>query len=309
LDALEGYKVRLWHVFNGKPVDELPAVFPRGEWVLMGGSNVGLRALVVAYFMGWREIDLFGMDYSFREDGKQHADAHPQEGSINCEVEVEGRRYLSNRAMVTYCRQFFHEVDQLPELELAVHGMGLLQHKVAQRVKEGWKRKPGEKLIGMMAPPVISDAGLALHRRLHTDQSYGTEGYGYAQIVANLAKSIEANSILDYGCGKGSLAHAMSYPIWEYDPAVAGKEAYPKPADLVVCSNVLECVEPTMLEAVLADLARCTKQVAYIVLYGQREAICTQKGREWWDARLSAHFKVGKILEDGSTIHIVAGKN
>src|SRR5262245_21786696 len=64
-DRLEGYKLRLWHIYANETNKQLPTVYPQGEWVFTGGNNVGLRCLVLARVLGYRNIHLFGMDCSF----------------------------------------------------------------------------------------------------------------------------------------------------------------------------------------------------------------------------------------------------
>ena len=63
LDALEGFDVKLWHIFSN---DEL--VLPKGEWMLSGGSSVGSRCMTLARFLGFKNQHIFGMDGSMTEN-------------------------------------------------------------------------------------------------------------------------------------------------------------------------------------------------------------------------------------------------
>jgi hypothetical protein len=96
--------------------------------------------------------------------------------------------------------------------------------------------------------------------------SYGSFGFNVAKITRKIAKDIGATSILDYGCGKRTLERALGFAINNYDPAIPGCEATPEPADLVVCCDVMEHVEPDCLEAVLDDLERVTKNTLFVVV-------------------------------------------
>src|SRR3546814_17383247 len=73
-------------------------------------------------------------------------------------------------------------------------------------------------------------------------------------------------TILDYGAGKQRLGPALAAlletvpPIRSYEPAVPALSSPPEPADLVVCLDVLEHVEPDCIEAVIEDLARVARR-------------------------------------------------
>jgi hypothetical protein len=107
---------------------------------------------------------------------------------------------------------------------------------------------------------LITDHYRAENIRQHTESTgYGERGYKHLPDVLAFAQRIDAKSVLDYGCGKGSLAtHARRVsplPFTNYDPAIPMYAAEPAPADLVVCTDVLEHIEPLCLQDVLQHLA------------------------------------------------------
>ena len=104
----------------------------------------------------------------------------------------------------------------------------------------------------------------ALQRQLHEDASYGTSGHKHAQRITQLAQQLQTRDVLDYGRGKGTLAKSMPFKIHEYDPFVPGYDADPEPADLVVCSDVLEHIEPDCVVDVLQHLHALTKRALFI---------------------------------------------
>lgn len=106
---------------------------------------------------------------------------------------------------------------------------------------------------------------------------WGNTGHTIAAEIRNLMRENQYTSVLDYGCGNGSLRTALLLNpppglriCDEYDPGVEGKEICPdKTYDLVVCKDVLEHIEPEYLDNVLAHLARLTGkmfwcQIAYV---------------------------------------------
>jgi len=318
-DLLDGFNVKLWHVFSHESSREIPMAFPRGEWSLTGGSNVGLRSMVLARFLGFRKMTIFGMDYSFKTDGTQHAGWHPKEAAHVHAVYVGDEVFYTNPAMHKYAQEFFHEITKLGEVEIEVVGNGLLQSEVRARMKNGPLIPKTEKLAPLAAalPPVISPEYLELNKRLHTENpDYGTSGSKRADVVRKLIESVKPASLLDYGSGKGTLAMALPFPIWEYDPAIPGKDAPPRPADLVVFTDVAEHIEPEFLDAVLLDVARCTLKVCYMVvntgparkiLADGRNCHLIQKPLEWWKERLSGYFEVAKVETSGVEVHAVLG--
>ena len=160
---------------------------------------------------------------------------------------------------------------------------------------------------------LISDAYREQIRLLHQLQ----EGWGESNQLA-IVKQIQfaillgTKDVLDYGCGKGQLAHYFPWPIKEYDPGIPGKENGNVPAYFVICHDVLEHIEPEYLEEVLKDLHRCTKQVLFVtialapaeaILPDGRNAHLIIQPMEWWETRLKQYFYVV------SRVHITKPEN
>jgi hypothetical protein len=107
----------------------------------------------------------------------------------------------------------------------------------------------------------------------------------------------------------------LDFPIWEYDPAIPEKAESPRPADLVVCTDVLEHIEPDHLKAVLKDLKRCVKRMGYFVintgparktLPDGRNTHLIQQDREWWRNTLGRYFTVKLVPHTpGNLVHAV----
>lgn len=154
----------------------------------------------------------------------------------------------------------------------------------------------------MKATDLISPSYLATQEALHaTPRGYGAKGAKWCETVVRLAEYLGATSILDYGCGQGSLGRALRSvkpPAWrvdEYDPAIPSKRGLPMFADLVVCTDVLEHIEPDRLDAVLAHLRLLARKAAFLVinlrpanktLTDGRNAHLIQESPEWWADRL-----------------------
>jgi len=155
---------------------------------------------------------------------------------------------------------------------------------------------------------LISPEYRTINRKLHKKKAiYGAAGgKRWHKAVKEIAEKNKANTILDYGCGKGSLCKRLpDYDCRNYDPAIERLSATPEPADLVVCTDVLEHVEPGCLDNVLADIYRCTDHIAFLVISNQTAKKNLSDGRNahlivesgaWWVNKIrDAGFKITGI--------------
>lgn len=110
-------------------------------------------------------------------------------------------------------------------------------------------------------------------------------------------------SILDYGSGKGLLKSGINgqRDVREYDPCIEGKDATPEPADLVVCTDVLEHIEPECTADVLKELRRLSLGCALFSIHLKpakkfladgRNAHINLKSPEWWVEQVEPLFWV-----------------
>jgi len=302
LDKLQGFDVALWHIFATE--DESIRILPPGEIALTGGSDVGMRTMVLARFLGYKDLHIFGIDGNVGLSGF-HAAEHPNQPPYDFETELNGRKFYTTPALLQCAKQMPYEVDQLVDITVKFYGDGLVQE-----IMKDYVRNPKAKKASFIAfdkPELISEEYKKLNIELHESNiMYGMSGGKHADTVKKLLKTLVTEeesfpSCLDYGCGKGALGKALNFPIFEYDPAIPGKEETPKPADLVVCTDVLEHIEPDKLEFVLGDLRRCVKRIGYFVI-STRQAVkkysngqnahLIVKGKDWWRAKLSKHFLI-----------------
>jgi hypothetical protein len=312
-DHLEGFKVRIWHVYD--PTDEGKRLLPPGEWAMTGGCDVGMRSMVIANFLGFSDMHCFGIDGSARE--AKHAAEHPlglKEGFAECEYpEGSGIIYNTTTGMLEAAKQIWHELDQLGDVRVTFYGDGLVQ-AMAKNYKKNAKRAD---FVAFAKPVLISEEYRALNVQLHRDNlAYGVGGGKHADTVLKLCERLKTTSVLDYGCGKGYLAKKLPFPIWEYDPAISGKDQAPRPADIVVCVDVLEHVEPDKIVLVLDDLRRCTRKVGWFVIHtgpssktlsDGRNAHLIQRPSAWWEKHMADFFEIGKVMESGPLLYFVVG--
>lgn len=146
---------------------------------------------------------------------------------------------------------------------------------------------------------LITSDYLAMQKALHDNASYGTSGRHSAELV----KEFNDTDILDYGCGKRTLEAALGFDIANYDPAIEGLEHNNQPHNIVFCGDVLEHIEPELLDDVLRDIKRCTLKKAILIactvpakktLPDGRNAHLILKDANWWYEKVKEHFTVIK---------------
>lgn len=143
-DQVAGKDVLVWHSFSSltnhppvakdgekphwKDFDPLPECEVwRGRFGVGGASTSGLRAVNLAYVMGFRKIIFYGMDSCLAEDRftKRFSGENTGEGKV-IDVIVGGRRFFCNGALAAQAMEFQEVLNMFIDLKIEVRGGGLL---------------------------------------------------------------------------------------------------------------------------------------------------------------------------------------
>jgi hypothetical protein len=160
---------------------------------------------------------------------------------------------------------------------------------------------------------LITDEYRTEQAALHAVGNYGTAALQFGDQVSNLVNSLECRTLLDYGCGsKRSLLRVLDVDhdvrYQGYDPAVPGADKK-EPADLVTCIDVLEHIEPELLEDVLDDLMFLSPLWAFFtihtgpankVLSDGRNAHLIQAQPEWWLPKIMQRWRLHTFSARGN---------
>ena len=148
----------------------------------------------------------------------------------------------------------------------------------------------------------ISAEYLHQQKLLHKQpKGYGGRGDKWAEAAQGLIDKYNVGSVLDYGCGQGTLVNALRKKrkhvhMMEYDVAIKGKDGDPQPADLVICTDVLEHIEPDKLGVVIDHLFKLTRKVLFLVIATRPSKKFLDDGRNshliiepdsWWKERVT----------------------
>lgn len=154
---------------------------------------------------------------------------------------------------------------------------------------------------------LITEEYRKLNEKKHQDSRlYGTSGYHYLDDIIALLKKYKTDDVLDYGCGKSTLANNLPFIIKQYDPAITKYSKMPSPADVVICTDVLEHIEPELIDNVLQHIASLLKKAGYLVantapakktLADGRNAHILVKPFSWWITKMQQYFEVVNYLE------------
>lgn len=140
-ERLKGFDIRLWHLSDVE--------FTKGR-VVPCATSVTLTALLLAQRLGARNIDVYGWDCCFAEDGAHHAagsDLNPNNAKIDVRVGPEewGKEFKSTP---TWCLEAQEAVNVLPLLrwagvDVVIHGDGMVRAIASEYAA---KPLPGLKL-------------------------------------------------------------------------------------------------------------------------------------------------------------------
>jgi hypothetical protein len=145
-----------------------------------------------------------------------------------------------------------------------------------------------------------------MQQKLHENPHYGVASISFAPLVAKVIEAYKVKSLSDYGAGKQNLKKALisnGVTLQEYHPYDPAFPEYgvPSTADLVCCIDVLEHIEPDLIDNVIAELAEIVTKIGFIsihmgpagkVLEDGRNAHLIQKPTSWWLEKFINHFEI-----------------
>ena len=153
-----------------------------------------------------------------------------------------------------------------------------------------------------------------MNENLHnSNRNYGTSGHLYADEILKLCKRANTSDVLDYGCGKNTLANTLPFIIKKYDPAIRAFHEEPEPADIVVCTDVMEHIEPSLNDNVLIHIKSKCKRLVYFSISTEKAAKHLEDGKNahinlmnsiQWFNKISEYFTILEFKKSGELIVI-----
>ena len=131
-DRLNGFRVMLWHSWS----KEKECAAWKGKFGIGGGTTSGLRALNVAYVLGYRKFIFYGLDSCLAGDGITKRFTGEKAGKV-IDVIVGGRTFMCNMAIAQQAQEFQDIYKVMPDIQIECAGDGLIAAILAERRKKG----------------------------------------------------------------------------------------------------------------------------------------------------------------------------
>jgi hypothetical protein len=132
-ELLRERNVVMWHGFTDddaeRQIAAIDAIEP-GARLMAGGTNVGMRAIIVARELGYTSFELHGMDCCY-EGSRQWSGEHYTAPHYTVLIEVDGRVFETSDLMMQSTDDFLNAMRMLPGCRFRIHGDGLLEARVA----------------------------------------------------------------------------------------------------------------------------------------------------------------------------------
>ena len=133
-EYMRGYKVIIWHSETNllhRNLDDF-----KDTPLVPGGSTTGLRALVLAYLLGFRKLELFGFDSCVAEDGEYKIGSEDRDNEVD--VFIGEKKYRAALSMVPQVQDLMPTLQLIPGVKVNAHGEGYFQEVLRQGKAQGW---------------------------------------------------------------------------------------------------------------------------------------------------------------------------
>lgn len=150
---------------------------------------------------------------------------------------------------------------------------------------------------------------------LHSKQKWGNQGWKALPTLLSLILQyrVKQPTVLDFGAGERTLERDAKWALPQvqvvsYDPGIPGIDHLPQgPFDFVICTDVMEHVEPKFVEDTLEYIRMVTRHATYFVIACTKAKTILPDGRnahvtietpQWWHYKLASRWGELERTED-----------
>lgn len=288
-------------------------------------GTVGVKAISLAYILGYRELHLYGYDSSYED----YHHAYPQplnDASTVMEVAIEpgGKLYRCSPSMAQQAKELTSRLGEMSRLglDINIHGYGLLPDLVAHAMKRG--EQP------------LEEREREKYEAVWAEDKYREHNPGEHHVgLATLKLGIErGDTLIDFGCGtgrgarlfidRGIKAKGVDFARNALDADIPFVNAclWDMPemlADWGYCTDVMEHIPTEKVDAVLAGIAARTRYGVYFNIATRDDVMGGRIGRrlhmtvmdaEQWEKMLQRHWYTVKTVysSEGEVAFAVTGR-
>jgi hypothetical protein len=150
---------------------------------------------------------------------------------------------------------------------------------------------------------LISEEYREMQAKLHENPNYGIASTYFAPIVDKIIQEYKIKELLDYGAGKCKLRDSLTEKViyHAYEPSNPYLAKTPEACEFVTCIDVLEHIEPNLIDNVLLDLQRVVSKHGLFTIHtgpavktlpDGRNAHLIQQPFNWWADKIKPLFGI-----------------
>ena len=285
-------------------------------------GTVGIKALCMAYCLGYRELHLYGYDSSYAESEHHAFEQKLNDATKTIDVYLDGKKYITTPTMAQQASEFCsmaRAMTQYYGFDINLHCDGLLPDMVAYCNKQGetpLEQREREK-----------------YEKMWTFGAYRKDAPGES-MVEHAIESLgmkQGDSVIDFGCGTGRASakfKSLGYNVKSIDFAANCVDEgvdldfiqaclWDLPdirAEYGYCTDVMEHIPPEKVQDVISGIASRVK-AAYFNIATRDDALGALIGKKLhmtvmdaahWESLLKLHWDDVMVIEhDGEATFIV----
>jgi hypothetical protein len=283
--------------------------------------NVFITALNLILYMGFKKIYLAGVDFSLEEGDYSYSNPLTDKqkkwnNSLYARL-YDYTEWLSSTC--TYCGIDIQSISPNSPINEILPYIPLENLNKLLDIPEAGRLYHSSELRedgSVIENNLVSDEYKKLLQHEHSNSEWGVMA---GQMIDKLETFLLENSaaeVLDYGAGSSSFKKALTLKninVYEYDPGVPELDIVPDPKDYTICIDVLEHIEPELIDSVIKDLARVTKKKGFFtiamypakrILKDGRNAHLILEDASWWISKLCNYFNITNLKEINKQLEV-----
>ena len=131
-DNVKDRDVAVWNI----AIDGI--TYPEGEIIIPSYWDIGQSSILLARMLGFRNMALFGFDYTFAVDSKEtHAGFHNGPPKNHVFVKTDGKYFFTSDSLARGVLSFEQLITDYPDVNLTMFGDGLLNAYMRKHFTHG----------------------------------------------------------------------------------------------------------------------------------------------------------------------------